>query len=601
MFKNVTIRARLTLALGLFMVLLVVGAAVGLVSLRQSNASLQEIYTNDMASARSLAQTTISTLGARVTLSRIEFIADPTEIKSAIDSVRNNLKKADDSWANYAALPMSDGEKALADAVIAARGKVNNDGILPALKAIESGDIPDFHAKTVMDVPRLFADYTKAMTALADLQVKNAEDRYLAAQARYTMVMWMVGIGLGLGLIVGIITQITLTRAIVGPIDDAIRHFEKIAGGDLTQRIEVWNETETGRLFKGVKHMQDSLVRTVAEVRSGTESITSAAQQIAAGNTDLSARTEQQAASLEETASSMEQLTATVRQNADNARQASQLAVNASEIATRGGQVSGQVGETMDGISSSSNKIVDIISVIDGIAFQTNILALNAAVEAARAGEQGRGFAVVAGEVRTLAQRSAAAAKEIKALIEDSSRRVQDGTALVAQQGHTMNEIVQAVKRVTDIMGEISAASAEQSSGIEQVNRAITQMDEVTQQNAALVEEAAAAAGSLEEQANRLKTTVSVFRVDASQISTGYAAPALAALPSAAPAARPTPVKKKAAASAATSVASAAPAAAAAPKATPAPAPLRKPAPAAAAPAASRTGTDDANGDWETF
>ncbi|MCI3207046.1 MULTISPECIES: methyl-accepting chemotaxis protein [Pandoraea] len=591
MFKNVTIRARLTLALGLFMVLLIVGAAVGLISLRQSNASLQEIYTNDMASARSLAQTTISTLGARVTLSRIEFIADPTEIKSAIESVRANLKKADDAWASYAALPMSDQEKGLADAVVAARGKVNNDGILPALKAIESGDIPDFHAKTVMDVPRLFADYTKAMTTLADMQVTNAETRYAQAQARYTMVMWMVGIGLAVGLLVGIVTQITLTRAIVGPIDDAIKHFEKIAGGDLTQRIDVWNDTETGRLFKGVKHMQDSLVRTVAEVRSGTESITSAAQQIAAGNTDLSARTEQQAASLEETASSMEQLTATVRQNADNARQASQLAVNASEIATRGGQVSGQVGETMDGISTSSSKIVDIISVIDGIAFQTNILALNAAVEAARAGEQGRGFAVVAGEVRTLAQRSAAAAKEIKALIEDSSRRVQDGTALVAQQGHTMNEIVQAVKRVTDIMGEISAASAEQSSGIEQVNRAITQMDEVTQQNAALVEEAAAAAGSLEEQANRLKTTVSVFRVDASQAAASHVAPALAALP----VARPAAVKKAAA--------PAAPAPAAAPKATPAPAPLRKPAPAAApaASAAARTGTDDANGDWETF
>jgi methyl-accepting chemotaxis protein len=585
MFKNVTIRARLTLALGLFMVLLVVGAAAGLLSLQQSNASLQDIYKTDMSSARSLAQTTISTLSARVTLSRIEFIADPTEIKTAIESVRQNLKAADDAWAAYAAKPMSDGEKPLADAVISARGKVVNEGILPALKAIESGDIPDFHAKTVMDVPRLFSDYTKAMVALADMQVKNAENRYLAAQARYTLVMWMVGIGLVIGLLAGIITQITLTRAVVGPIDDAIKHFEKIAGGDLTQRIEVWNDTETGRLFKGVKHMQESLVRTVSEVRAGTESITSAAQQIAAGNTDLSARTEQQAASLEETASSMEQLTATVKQNADNARQASQLAVTASDIAARGGEVVGRVVGTMQGISTSSNKIVDIISVIDGIAFQTNILALNAAVEAARAGEQGRGFAVVAGEVRTLAQRSAAAAKEIKELIEDSSHKVHDGSALVEQAGQTMEEIVQAVKRVTDIMGEISAASSEQSGGIEQVNRAVTQMDEVTQQNAALVEEAAAAAGSLEEQANRLKTVVSVFRLDAS-----HAAPALAAAPLARPVAKPT----RAAAPAAS-----APAPTAAPKA--APAALRRPAPSAAPAVSARTGTDDASGDWETF
>lgn len=227
MFKNVTIRARLTLALGLFMVLLVVGAAVGLLSLRQSNASLQDMYTNDMASSRALAQTTLSTLSARVTLARIEFIADPSEIKTAIDGVRNNLKKADDAWATYAALPMSDGEKPLADAAIATRSKVVNEGILPALKAIESGDIPDFHAKTVMDVPRLFGDYTKAMTTLADLQVKNAQDRYDVAQTRYTLVMWMVGIGLIVGLVVGLITQITLTRAIVGPIDDAIKHFEK--------------------------------------------------------------------------------------------------------------------------------------------------------------------------------------------------------------------------------------------------------------------------------------------------------------------------------------------------------------------------------------
>jgi methyl-accepting chemotaxis protein len=260
--------------------------------------------------------------------------------------------------------------------------------------------------------------------------------------------------------------------------------------------------------------MNTSLLKTVSEVRSGTETIVTASQQIAVGNLDLSARTEQQASSLEETASSMEELTSTVRQNADNARQANTLAQNASGIATRGGAVVSQVVETMASINASSKKIADIIAVIDGIAFQTNILALNAAVEAARAGEQGRGFAVVASEVRNLAQRSAAAAKEIRGLITDSVGKVETGGQLVAQAGATMQEIVQGITRVTDIMAEIASASAEQTLGIEQVNAAITQMDDVTQQNAALVEEAAAAATSLEDQAAGLAQLVSIFKID---------------------------------------------------------------------------------------
>ncbi|WP_374618632.1 methyl-accepting chemotaxis protein [Pandoraea sp.] len=292
----------------------------------------------------------------------------------------------------------------------------------------------------------------------------------------------------------------------------AVEIASRIAEGDLTMRVDV-KPGDTASLLAAMRRMQESLSSTVERIRGGTESITSAAREIAAGNTDLSARTEEQAASLEETASSMEQLTATVKQNADNARQASAMAVNASEIAARGGSVVGQVVGTMQDIASSSSKVVDIISVIDGIAFQTNILALNAAVEAARAGEQGRGFAVVAGEVRTLAQRSAAAAKEIKALIESSAQQVRAGSTLVEQAGKTMEDIVQAVQRVTDIMGEISAASSEQSHGIEQVNRAVTQMDEVTQQNAALVEEAAAAAASMEEQATRLQGAVTSFQI----------------------------------------------------------------------------------------
>jgi methyl-accepting chemotaxis protein len=288
---------------------------------------------------------------------------------------------------------------------------------------------------------------------------------------------------------------------------------QTVAAGDLSSRIEAQSTDETGQLMAALRSMNDSLSKVVGEVRHGTDTIATASSQIASGNQDLSSRTEEQASSLEETAASMEQLTSTVKQNADNARQANQLAASASEVAVRGGAVVSQVVDTMGSINASSRKIVDIIAVIDGIAFQTNILALNAAVEAARAGEQGRGFAVVASEVRTLAQRSAAAAKEIKGLIDDSVSKVAAGTQQVAEAGKTMDEIVNSVRRVTDIMGEISSASHEQTQGIEQINQAITQMDQVTQQNAALVEEAAAAAGSLQEQAGGLVQVVSAFRL----------------------------------------------------------------------------------------
>jgi methyl-accepting chemotaxis protein len=296
----------------------------------------------------------------------------------------------------------------------------------------------------------------------------------------------------------------------------------KYAKGDLTVSIDrlPGKKAQTTEAIDAVKA---SLVGIVTQIKESTDSINTAAKEIAQGNTDLSQRTEEQASSLEETASSMEQLTSTVKQNSDNAKQANQLAIGASEVAVRGGEVVGEVVRTMESISDASKKIADIISVIDGIAFQTNILALNAAVEAARAGEQGRGFAVVATEVRNLAQRSAAAAKEIKGLIGDSVNRVDAGSKLVNQAGETIQEVVQQVKRVTDIMAEISAASAEQSSGIEQVNTAVTQMDEVTQQNAALVEQAAAAAESLQEQSEVLADAVSVFRLEA---GTGQAAAA---------------------------------------------------------------------------
>jgi methyl-accepting chemotaxis protein-1 (serine sensor receptor) len=310
-----------------------------------------------------------------------------------------------------------------------------------------------------------------------------------------------------------VLATLLIGRTITGPIGKAIGAANRIAEGDLTAQIETQGTGETGQLLVALGNTTSQLKGVIGRIHDAAETITTASQEIASGNADLSSRTEEQASSLEETASSMEELTSTVKQNAENARQANQLAAGASEVAVKGGQVVGQVVSTMSSINDSSKKIADIIGVIDGIAFQTNILALNAAVEAARAGEQGRGFAVVASEVRNLAQRSAAAAKEIKELITDSVSKVENGTQLVDQAGKTMDEIVSSVKRVTDIMAEITAASQEQSSGIEQVNTAIAQMDDVTQQNAALVEQAAAAAESMREQAHSLAQAVAVFKL----------------------------------------------------------------------------------------
>ena len=317
-----------------------------------------------------------------------------------------------------------------------------------------------------------------------------------------------------LALAFGVLCAWLLTIGIVRPLRMAVSVARRVADGDLTAQIDASATDETGQLLLALKDMNGSLLTIVAEVRGGTDSIATSSTEIAAGNQDLSSRTEQQAGSLEETASSMEELTSTVKQNADNARQANQLAASASQVAVKGGEVVAQVVGTMESINASSNKIVDIIAVIDGIAFQTNILALNAAVEAARAGEQGRGFAVVASEVRNLAQRSASAAKEIKTLIGASVEQVHAGSKLVAEAGSTMNDIVSSVQRVSDIISEITAASSEQSAGIDEINRAIGQMDAVTQQNAALVEEAAAAAESMQNQAHSLAQIVSVFKLD---------------------------------------------------------------------------------------
>ncbi len=343
-------------------------------------------------------------------------------------------------------------------------------------------------------------------------QTAEQQVRAQAEAASHRLNQWLYAAAT-LAVLVGGLLAWGTTRSITLPLQKAVEVARHVASGDLTMQIEVDSADETGELMQALKDMNASLLHTVQQVRIGTDTIATASSQIAAGNTELSVRTEQQATSLEETAASMETLTGTVKQNADNARQANQLAQSASQVATQGGEVVAQVVDTMRSINTSSKKIVDIISVIDGIAFQTNILALNAAVEAARAGEQGRGFAVVASEVRSLAGRSAEAAKEIKALISDSVDKVETGSHLVEQAGQTMEQIVSSISRVTDIMGEITAASAEQSAGIDQVHLAIEQMEVATQQNAAMVEQAATAADALHSQADTLNQVVSVFHL----------------------------------------------------------------------------------------
>ena len=361
---------------------------------------------------------------------------------------------------------------------------------------------------------QLHNESSATLLKLIQLNSEGARAESADAASTYDEARIVMGVTAVISLAFATLAGLWLIRSITRPLAQAVEVADRIASGDLSGQIAAQSKDELGTLLGALQRMQESLVNTVGSVRSNAEGVAAASAQIASGNNDLSARTEQQASSLEETAASMEELGGTVRQNADNARAANQLAVSASTVAEQGGAVVAQVVETMKGINDSSKKIADIISVIDGIAFQTNILALNAAVEAARAGEEGRGFAVVAGEVRNLARRSAEAAKDIKTLISASVERVEQGSQLVDKAGATMAEVVASIRRVTDIMGEISAASVEQSAGVSQVGEAVTQMDMVTQQNAALVEEMAAAAGALNAQASELVNAVAVFNLD---------------------------------------------------------------------------------------
>ncbi len=521
MLKNITIKSRLILTISLLSVLLVIVGLLGLRGMGIANEGLRTVYEDRLVALGQLSEVNLLQSENQRQV-HLMLMHDPRLPESKLhdhplsfhtDKMAANSEKNNKLWDAYINTFLTPEEKVLADEYIVKRKdyQVARNKVQELIKA---GNFLEANSLVVKESGPAYVANLEAMHKLMGLQISVGKEENENAQHAYATTRNISVSAIVVGIMFAVIIGFLLLRAIMRPLAATQEVAGKIAAGDLTSNIEITSNDELGKLLTSFKAMQGSIQTLIRDIRDSTDTINTASKEIASGNSDLSQRTEEQASSLEETASSMEELTSTVKQNTENAKQANQLAISASDVAGKGGAVVSQVVTTMDSINESSRKIVDIISVIDGIAFQTNILALNAAVEAARAGEQGRGFAVVAGEVRNLAQRSAAAAKEIKTLIGDSVEKVEGGSKLVAQAGQTMEEIVTSIKRVTDIMSEITAASVEQSAGIEQVNIAITQMDEVTQQNAALVEEAAAAAESLEEQAQNLSASVATFKVD---------------------------------------------------------------------------------------
>ncbi|MDO8034376.1 methyl-accepting chemotaxis protein [Janthinobacterium sp. SUN128] len=539
--KNLKIGVRLGGGFAAVLLLLTSLTVVGIVQMQSASKETDALVNVKVRNERLIGEwTKVIEVNAARTAAAWK-VSDPEHQKQFEQEMAVSSARATEIQNDIGKSELSPDEQALYQEVLNTR-KAYTEVRKNVFKAKNAGDLELGKRLYEGDMAVKRDIYLASLKKLELLEAKLLDETAAQIRSRYENGrMLLISLGV-VAILLGIACAYWITRSITRPITRAVEVAEAVSAGDLTSHIVVESRDETGQLMHALKNMNDKLVSIVGQVRAGTESISTASSEIAAGNLDLSSRTEEQASSLEETASSMEELTSTVKLNADNARSANQLAIDASQIASKGGVVVSEVVSTMGSINDSSRKIVDIISVIDAIAFQTNILALNAAVEAARAGEQGRGFAVVASEVRNLAQRSSAAAKEIKGLIDDSVQKVEAGSQLVDKAGRTMDEIVQSISHVTQIMNQITDASDEQRAGIEQVNQAIGQMDQVTQQNAALVEEAAAAAESMQEQAAKLADVVGLFKLDATQhYVSASAGPSMTASAPAKSATRPAP------------------------------------------------------------